>query len=221
MGAVTAPATEPYLLSLRLADDADRWAALGFRVDGGTCAIGSTALEFSPPEAQRRGIRGWTLAGQGTDALDGLATTWDRDTNAVALAPPAHANDALRIDHVVVFTPDLARTTTALAAAGMDLRRTRDAGTPEHPMRQAFYRLGEVILEVVGDIADRGPDAAAWFWGLVVVVPDVDALAQRLGPELVGAPKDAVQPGRRIATVRREAGLTVPLAFLTPDLRHD
>jgi hypothetical protein len=30
-------------------------------------------------------------------------------------------------------------------------------------------------------------------------------------------PKDAVQPGRRIATLRtRELGLSVPIAFMTP-----
>jgi hypothetical protein len=28
--------------------------------------------------------------------------------------------------------------------------------------------------------------------------------------------KDAVQPGRRIATLRREAGAGVPLAFMSP-----
>jgi hypothetical protein len=67
-------------------------------------------------------------------------------------------------------------------------------------------RLGELILEVV-----ERPGAAVAFWGLVVVVPDLDGL----GP-LVGDPKDAVQPGRRIATVRPEAGLTTALAFMTP-----
>jgi hypothetical protein len=70
----------------------------------------------------------------------------------------------------------------------------------------AFLRLGECILEVF-----EGTGAAAGLWGVVVVVPDLDAL----GP-LVGEPRDAVQPGRRIATVRREAGLQTALAFMTP-----
>ena len=43
---------------------------------------------------------------------------------------------------------------------------------------------------------------------------DLDALATRLGDDL-GAPRDAVQPGRRIATVRESAGLGLPLAFMT------
>jgi hypothetical protein len=47
------------------------------------------------------------------------------------------------------------------------------------------------------------------------VVDDVDGL----DPELVGAPKGAVQPGRRIATVRPEAGLGTAVAFMTPRVR--
>ena len=45
----------------------------------------------------------------------------------------------------------------------------------------------------------------------VVAVADVDALA---GP-LLGSARPAVQPGRRIATVRREAGLSTALALMS------
>jgi hypothetical protein len=51
--------------------------------------------------------------------------------------------------------------------------------------------------------------------GLVISVADLDDAAARLGPWL-GAPRDAVQPGRRIATVAPEAGLSVALALMTP-----
>ena len=109
---------------------------------------------------------------------------------------------------MVVTTPDLARTFAALESEGLDLRRTREAGEA----RQGFYVVGDAVLEVVGDVGPPGP---ARFWGLVAVVRDLDALAARLGDRL-GAPKDAVQPGRRIATVRGAAGLGVPVAFMTP-----
>jgi hypothetical protein len=108
------------------------------------------------------------------------------------------ANGATVVDHVVALTGSLARTVAALTAAGLDLRRS----TPT----MAFLRLGPTILEVV----ERGDDPPR-LWGLVVGVPELEGL----GP-LVGAPKDAVQPGRRIATVSREAGLGTALALMTP-----
>jgi hypothetical protein len=111
----------------------------------------------------------------------------------------------------VVNTPDLARTFAALREAGMDLRRAREHS---HTLHQGFFRMGEVILEVVGPPEPAGADAAQ-FWGLVAVVPDVDALVAGAEPGLFGEPRAAVQQGRRIVTVAREAGLTVPLAFLT------
>ena len=67
---------------------------------------------------------------------------------------------------------------------------------PELPAPMAFVRFGELIVEV----AEAGGPAR--FWGLTVTVPDVDALA---GP-LLGDARAAVQPGRRIATVRARRG---------------
>jgi hypothetical protein len=60
------------------------------------------------------------------------------------------------------------------------------------------------------------PDGPAAFWGLVVNVEDLDAACALIGPDRVSSPKDAVQPGRRIATVRSEVGLGLPVALMTP-----
>jgi hypothetical protein len=107
--------------------------------------------------------------------------------------PAAHPNGAFAVDHVVVLTGSLDRTVTALQAAGLDLRR-RDE-------RMAFLRLGSYILEVV----ERAGDPAR-FWGLVVVVDDPGAVPG------AGPAKNAVQPGRRIATVK---GLGTALAVMS------
>jgi hypothetical protein len=80
-------------------------------------------------------------------------------------------------------------------------------------MLQAFFRVGEVILEVV--TSPSVPAGPATFWGLVVVVEDLDACAALLHGEL-GSVRDAVQPGRRIAAVRSDTGVSAPLAFMTP-----
>jgi hypothetical protein len=59
----------------------------------------------------------------------------------------------------------------------------------------------------------------ARFWGLAFTVADLDAIAERLGNRLSG-PRDAVQPGRRIATLRGEAGIGPAVAFMTPAVRR-
>jgi hypothetical protein len=124
---------------------------------------------------------------------------------------PPHPNGAVALDHVVVITPGFDRTASALEQAGMPLRRIRRAPGGG---RQGFRRLGPAILELVeAPDLDDGP---ARFWGLVVIVPDLDALALRLG-ERLGEVRPAVQPGRWIATVRPPAGLEEAVAFMTPD----
>jgi hypothetical protein len=210
-GGLSGAGTRPLLVELELGGSAAPWEALGFRVDeDGACRLGAVTLRFAGGD--RGGLRGWTLAGAaGEGPVDGLPTRRLPSGDAPEAAP-AHPNGALRLDHVVVMTPDLERTFAALAAAGLDLRRVRDAGTAEHPVRQGFYRAGEAILEVVGDVEPAGP---ARFWGLVAVVEGLDELAARPGDRL-GTPRDAVQPGRRIATVREDAGLGLPVALMTP-----
>jgi hypothetical protein len=170
------------------------------------------SLHFAGPTAGR-GLVGWSLRSAASTELDGLATT----RSTAPPAPPAtHPNGSVSIDHVVVATPDLERTFGALEAAGLKLRRVREAGD----VRQGFFRLGEVILEVVGGAPHAGAEAEepAVFWGIVFVTEDIEGLAEKLGEQL-GSVKDAVQPGRRIATVRSSAGLGVPVAFITPEPR--
>ena len=131
----------------------------------------------------------------------------------------AHPNGVTGLDHVVAVTPDLERTVAAIEAAGLDLRRVREEPTPAGAPRQAFFRLGAVILEVVQEppeaIERAGGDHPAFFWGLAFTAPDLDATVASLGNR-AGEVRDAVQPGRRIATLRRSAGLSLPVALMTP-----
>jgi hypothetical protein len=114
------------------------------------------------------------------------------------------------VDHVVVVTPAFERTRDALAGAGMPLKRIVEMrGT-----RMGFRRIAPTILELV-----EAPEAErVAFWGLVIIVEDLDALASRLG-DWSGPIKPAVQPGRRIVTVRAGANLSTNLAFVDPDAR--
>ena len=64
----------------------------------------------------------------------------------------------------------------------------------------------------------RNPDGPARLWGLAFLVEDLEQTASALG-ELLGTRRDAVQPGRKIATLRPEAGLGPAIAFMTPPVR--
>jgi hypothetical protein len=82
-------------------------------------------------------------------------------------------------------------------------------------VRQGFFRAGEVIVEVVGQHEVTDPDGAATFFGLALTVTDLDATKRFFGDRL-SDPKPAVQPGRRVATLRhREVGMSGALAFMS------
>lgn len=198
----------PELVAIRLADPPERWADLGFSVCDADVVLGGVRVQLG--EAGE-GIVGWRLTGlEPTSEIDGLPTE---------VVPPepvsavTHESGATGIDHVVVSTTDFPRTASALELAGMPLRRTI---TTSKGTRMAFRRLGPAILELV-EVGDAPPGPAR-FWGLVVVVTDLEALAARLGDRL-GSIRDAVQPGRRIATLRESAGLGQPVAFMSPEPR--
>ena len=201
---------------LVVADAAESWSALGFAVDGDTCLFGDVRIRFAGTDAGK-GLTGWTLRDIAATELDGLATTpSDRP-------PPdestAHPNGVGALDHVVAITPALERTVAALQGAGLDLRRIREEPTPAGAPRQAFFRLGATILEVVQEpqeaIERAGGDHPAFFWGLAFLAPDIDTTVDGLGDN-VSEVRAAIQPGRRIATLRRSAGLSVPVALITP-----
>jgi hypothetical protein len=122
------------------------------------------------------------------------------------------------IDHVVLATPDTARTFETLEVAGFALRRVRDAGAPGRPLRQGFFLFADLVLEVVGPPEPVPGTAAdpARLWGVTFVAGDLDAARAAFGPDRLTAPRDAVQPGRRIAVADRAAGLGVRVALMTP-----
>jgi catechol 2,3-dioxygenase-like lactoylglutathione lyase family enzyme len=190
----------PSIDELEIADEPPAWSAVGFDVADGVCRVARVRLRLVG-KGPRRGIVGWTL---GEDASGEVAAS--------------HPNGVLRVDHVVMLSPDLDRTVEELESQGFELRRRREGATPGGSTRQAFFRAGEPILEVVqapeGTSVARAPDGPARLWGLAFVVEDMDRTAQVLG-RLVGRPRDAVQPGRRIATLRPEAGLGPAIAFMT------
>jgi hypothetical protein len=220
----------PTIDQITLADAPESWSALGFTVVDGRCRIGQVELVLAGDQSQSRsgsGVLSWSLrdvadaASSPEGELDGLPTTVSK--RAPADRAPEHPNGVLAIDHVVAVSPAFDRSVAAMQAAGLDLRRVREEPTPAGAPRQAFFRLGSEILELVEEPAEAlarngGHDRPVRFWGLALRVQDIDRTAAALAPH-VGEVRDAVQPGRRIATVRRSAGLAAPLALMSADER--
>lgn len=221
---------------LELTDEPARWAALGFDVADDRCQIGGIWLCFNDPAAASRapaaagsptptfatGIVGWSLRDATSIELDGLPTKISQ--RPVPTPAPAHPNGVVAIDHVVAASPELDRSVPALQSAGLDLRRVREEPTPAGAPRQAFFRLGHEILELIQEPAEvvaraGGTARPVRFWGLALVA-DLDRAAERFAPHLSDV-RPAVQPGRRIASVRRSAGLAVPLALMSQDQRAE
>ena len=198
----------PSIAALDVVDPPDVWVGLGFVVDGDSCWISGIRHRLG---ASERGIGAWALRGLDVSDVDGLVTTVSDEPPQDT---PAHPNGVIALDHLVVSTPDIARTTKAIEAAGLDLRRTRDTDQYGPPFRQTFFKLADVVLEVIGPVEPRS-DKPARFFGLAFTVADLDATAAHLGERLRPA-KDAVQPGRRIATLDKAAGSAVAMAFMSP-----
>lgn len=190
----------PSIDELEIADDPAAWSAAGFEVADDVCRVSRVRLRLSGKGPQR-GIVGWQLG----------------DSPVEDVAAP-HPNGVVRVDHVVLLSPDLDRSVDELESQGFDLRRRRDGPTPGGSTRQAFFRAGEPILEVVqapeGASVARDTAGPARLWGLAFLVADMEQTARSLG-DLLGRPRDAVQPGRMIATLRPEAGLGPAIAFMT------
>ncbi|MFL6206348.1 MAG: VOC family protein [Acidimicrobiales bacterium] len=199
-------------------DPPEAWEAAGYSVDDdGSCRIGQVRVRLVGRDGGKR-ILGWSLRGApparlADGTLDGIPTT---AADGAAVDPATHPNGSRYIDHVVLLTPDLARTTAALATIGLTPRGERDSDTYGAPMRQVFFRMGEVILELIGQVDGAG-EGAPGFFGIAVTVDDLDGLRTLLDEHL-GDAKDAVQDGRRIATLRhKELGMSVATAFMTPE----
>jgi len=189
------------------------WAQVGINFShAGVFAIGEIMLRMD--EALPPGMHSWALSNIDSTivSIDGIPTSGNVANDRIA------HNDAegfvltpLGIDHVVVNTPDLERTSLALhEATGAELKRIRDAG---NGVRQGFHRLGDVIIEIVS--APSMPPGNASLWGFVLNVADVHEVAAYLGPDVLSPPKPAVQKNRLIATFRGAVGLGVPVALMS------
>ena len=194
---------------------AQNWASIGITFNQSLrAALGDVVLRLDP--LLQPGLHSWVL--QGADVkvenIDGISTTHVTIASNDVASPQSDFDlGVIGVDHVVINTPDLMRTSDALTAAtGAPLKRVRDAG---NNVQQGFHRLGSVIVEIV--TAPTMPLGDASLWGFVLNVKDIYAVANHVGPDVLSIPKPAVQAGRLIATFRSSVGLGVPVALMGQD----
>lgn len=229
------------LLTLTVTDDPSTWERLGFTVEDIAVRIGTVTILCAGaalPGDETKGIVEWTigwapetLAEHDLDPddlpgdIDGVPTSAIVGAGTPPVAP-AHPNGVTAIDHVVVMTPDLDRTVAEFEALGIACRRIREgAAYGSKAVRQAFFWLGnpegadaeKVIVEVVGPqvVDPERADEPASFFGLALTSTDL-ALSGSIIGEHLKPPTDAVQPGRKIASISSKAGSSVALVLMSP-----
>lgn len=211
------------LVALEIGGETTPWTSIGLQVVDGASRIADVELRFTHGSP---GISGWvfsagTFHGEPVRSsvsteVNGIPTTIiPADGPSVSGPSPFGPTVAVGLDHVVVNTADPEAFRSAIAdVLGLELRRVRPIGNGRE---QWFYKPENTVIEVV--TSPDMPAGPARLWGAVASVEDVDVLASTLGDGLVSTPKQAVQPGRRIATVREAAGLGLPFALMTPHQR--
>ena len=113
--------------------------------DDGRAWSGTSASSWCHRRARRDRVMG---AGRRQRSRT-RSTAWPPTPPARDGPRARHPNGVIAIDHVVVFTPSLERTTAAFAEIGVDCRRVREA---DDGVRQGFFLVGDLLVEVVDGV---------------------------------------------------------------------
>jgi len=184
--------------------------AEGERAAGSAVPVGLMfAADDVAAAAHRLGRRG--LAGEmrsGVLHVDQAATR-GVEIGVVAEAPRAAvtASDIVGLDHVVVRTHDAERAVALYGGRlGLDLRL--DRVRREIGVRQMFFLLGGLVVEVVQSLKDIAPAEDDSVWGLAWRSRDIEASRARVAAAgiSVSEVKDGRKAGTRVATVKSHTG---------------
>ncbi len=123
------------------------------------------------------------------------------------------------LDHVVVRTTHPNRA-AALYGARLGLDMRLDRTEPKWGARLMFFRAGDLIIEVVHNLADVPSDTPDKLWGLSWRVADIEAANVRLKASAfdVSEIRPGRKPGTRVFTVKNNT-LGVPTLMIEPPKR--
>jgi predicted enzyme related to lactoylglutathione lyase len=120
----------------------------------------------------------------------------------------ANENTVDYLEHIVVMTPALEDAIAAHEKIGLPCKRIREAGGG---MRQAFFKLEQTVLEIVGPA--RGTPQV---WGLAFMCSDIKRAVETARANGMEAtePKTAIQGGKIARIVEPLDG--VAIAYMEP-----
>jgi hypothetical protein len=208
----------------------ERWSRAGFavaktsdiaRLHAGVIEIDliATTSDVTKTALERGGgIAGWTwgtdnmlnsgetftgfLPGVWTAAVETHTDSATRRANLEQLCG-ANQNTVDYLEHIVVMTPSLEDAIAAHEKIGLPCKRIREAGGG---VRQAFFKLEQTVLEIVGPSRDTPR-----VWGLAFMCKDIRRavdLAREGGMEAT-EPKAAIQGGKIARIVAPLDGVAV------------
>ena len=185
----------------------DGVAGVGFAVDEPAVRPGRARPPPLRPGAGAAGSAAWMLAGAPDEAVadvDGLPTGTASHRAPEAAGRRTRSVPRSSTTSCVRDARPRPHRRAVERALGLPLRRTRDGDADGRPMRQAFFRMGEVILEVVGPPSPTRRRAGPRSSASRSRSADLDAAVA--SSAILGEAQGGVQPGRSIATVRRPPG---------------
>ena len=219
-------ATSATIAQITVADEPERWETQGFTVSDATVQLGSVA---SHPRRQRRGAGNNRLVApryrrrRARRPVDHAVATRPSPTYDLAACQAHQRRHENRPPRGDVTRPESQRRGAASRGAGPapDPRAANPAGAP----RQAFFRLGEVILEVVQEpeeaLAARpdGTNGPARFWG-----PGTAQRGPRANGRAARRTLSEIRPGPAGPTHRHAAAfgrMAVPIALMSRHKRTE
>jgi len=176
---------------------------------GASAALRGRGLDVTQPVAgsgrdQISGaVREWNTFAIAAENLRGLSVLAIEHKSPVEWLPPAELDGAgakaavNAADHVVVMTSD-AEACKKIFGEQLGIRLALDQSRPEWGVRQLFFRLGGVTLEIVQPLEAAKSPMTDSFAGLAWRVPDITSWRERaLGG---GADVSDIRQGRKAGT---------------------
>lgn len=155
--------------------------------------------------------RRWRTFGLPRETMRGLFSFGIQHLSEPDALPPApllegvsEAQAVSSCDHVVVMTPD-AEACKELYGDKFRIRLALDHAKPEWGVRQLFFRLGGLTLEVVEPLDKAKAPKADYYWGVAWQVKDAAGAAARMAKAGldVSEVRKGRKPGTEVATIRK------------------